>query len=128
MRLNPMDPNTRIAAFRAGKLQFSLSPWGPDYPDAQGYVEPFGRSNTVVAKRVGYANPEVDRLLDEAMNERDPARRAELYGEVQRRIMDDAPYIVLYQPINQKAARANVVNVRAHPFYQLDLRGASKTE
>ncbi len=128
VRLNPMDPNARIADFRAGKLQFCISPWGPDYPDVQGYVEPFGRSNTVVAKRVGYANPEVDRLLDEAMNEGDPARRAELYGEVQRRIMDDAPYVVLYQPIDQKPARASVVGASAHPFYQLDLRGASKTE
>ncbi|MDP9364646.1 MAG: ABC transporter substrate-binding protein [Chloroflexota bacterium] len=128
IRLNPMDPNTRIAEFRDGKLQFCISPWGPDYPDVQGYVEPFGRSKTVVAKRVSYANPEVDRLLDQAMSERDPARRTDLYAQVQRLLVDDAPYVVLYQPIDQKPARTTVVNARAHPFYQLDLRGASKTK
>ncbi len=126
--LNPMDPNTRITEFRAGALQFTISPWGPDYPDVQGYVEPFGRSNTVVANRIGYANPRVDQLLDQAASEPKAAARASIYADVQRTLIEDAPYVVLYQPVDQKPARKSVQGATAHPFYQIQLRGASKAE
>ena len=73
--LRPMDANTWIADYRASKLQFTLAPWGPDYPDIQSYVDPFGRSTASVAKRVGYNNPTVDQTLDQIVAETDRPRR-----------------------------------------------------
>ncbi|NCT90791.1 ABC transporter substrate-binding protein [Cellulomonas sp. APG4] len=46
----------------------------------------------------GYANPEVDALLDEARTETDEAARKDLYAEAATQIADDASYVYLYNP------------------------------
>jgi peptide/nickel transport system substrate-binding protein len=45
-----------------------------------------------------YANPAVDRLLDQARTETDQAARKQQYDQVAKQIVDDASYIYLYNP------------------------------
>jgi len=127
VELQPMDANTWIADYRGSQLQFTIAPWGPDYPDIQSYTEPFGRSGQGVAARVGYANPEYDALLDQIVAETDPAKKTELYVAAQRILIEDAPYVVLYQPVDRKPARAVVQGVTLHFLYSIQLRNASKS-
>lgn len=47
------------------------------------------------ANSTGYSNPRVDELLDRAASIYDPEQRKPLYYEVQRLIVDDAPYVFL---------------------------------
>jgi peptide/nickel transport system substrate-binding protein len=44
-----------------------------------------------------YANPAVDKLVDQARYELDPARRKELYAKALRIVHDDAPWLFLFQ-------------------------------
>lgn len=127
--LNPMDPETRLTEYRAGNLQFTVSPWTPDFPDVDTYAVPFAHSGDTgtAARRVGYGSPELDELLDAGLYELDPAARAQLYLDVQRRLIEDAPFLVLYQPLDRKPARATVQGVATHSVYQLQLRNASKS-
>jgi peptide/nickel transport system substrate-binding protein len=125
--LNPMDPAVRLEDYRAGKIQFTVSGWTPDYTDIHTYAEPFSRTDTAAAKRVGYSNPDVDAMLDAGIAETDPAARTEIYVNILSQIIEDAPFLVLYQPIDQKAASVNVQDVATHSVYMLYLRNASKT-
>jgi peptide/nickel transport system substrate-binding protein len=125
--LNPMDPATRLEDYRAGKLQFTISGWTPDYADIHAYAEPFGRTDTAAARRVGYSNPEVDALLDAGIAELDAEARKGIYVDVLTRIIEDSAFLVLYQPVDQKAARANVQGVATHSVYMFNLRNASKS-
>jgi peptide/nickel transport system substrate-binding protein len=125
--LAPAPGTERLAAYRAGEFQATLSPWTPDYPDVDSYCGPFARTETAAAGRVGYSDPAVDALLDEGLSELDPARREEIYIQIQQAILDAAAFHVLYQPIDQKAARATVQGAEIHSVYQLQLRNASKT-
>jgi len=51
---------------------------------------------------MGYANPEVDRLFDTEFKELDREKRAEMWREIQRRIMADLPALPLFEvPIVQ---------------------------
>ncbi|MGH2614020.1 MAG: ABC transporter substrate-binding protein, partial [Thermomicrobiales bacterium] len=125
--LNPMDPATRLEEYRAGRLQFTVSPWTPDYADIHTYAEPFGRTDTAAAARVGYSNPEVDALLDAGIAESDPEARSKIYQEILGTIITDAPFLVLYQPIDRKPASRTVQDVSTHSVYMLNLRNASKT-
>ena len=128
IKLNPMDSAQRLEEYRASKLAFTIGPWTPDFPDIHAYAEPFGRTDTAAAKRVGYSNPEVDAGLDAAIAESDPDKRAQLYADVLSMIIEDAPFLILYQPIDQKPASVKVQNVQTHSVYQLYLRNASKSE
>jgi ABC-type transport system substrate-binding protein len=125
--LAPAPGTERLDAYRAGDFQATLSPWTPDYPDVDSYAGPFARTGTAAAKRVGYSDPEVDALLDQGLSELDATKREDLYVQIQEKMIDAAAFHVLYQPVDQKAARATVQGAAIHSVYQLQLRDASKS-
>jgi peptide/nickel transport system substrate-binding protein len=57
-----------------------------------------------------YGTPEVDRLLEGAQVETDPARRKALYAEVQRDVQGDLPIVPLLFPSALAIYRRNVQN------------------
>ena len=46
-----------------------------------------------------YKNPKMDKLIDQAAAESDPAKRAELYGQIQAKALDEAIMIYLADPL-----------------------------
>jgi ABC-type transport system substrate-binding protein len=127
VKLSPLPGAERIALYRAKDFVATISPWTPDYPDVDSYAGPFARTDTAAAGRVGYSDPEVDALLDQGLSEQDPAKRTEIYVEIQKRMIDAAAFIVLYQPNDNKPASTAVQGVMTHSVYQMQLRFASKT-
>ncbi len=127
VKLVPMDPTQRFADYRAGKLQFVMSDWAPDYADVHTYAEPFGHTGGGAAKRVGYSNPDVDALLDQGIVETDPAKRTDLYTQVQEIMIDDVPFIVEFQPSYRMPAVKSVTGVTPHGIFIIQLRFGSKT-
>ncbi|CAN5424107.1 ABC transporter substrate-binding protein [soil metagenome] len=127
VELVPMDPTQRLADFRAGKLQFVMSSWAPDYADVHTYAQPFGQTGGAAAKRVGYSNPAVDTLLDAAIVEADMAKRADLYAQVQEILIDEVPFIVEFQPSYRFPAAKSVTGVTPQGLVIIQLRYASKT-
>jgi peptide/nickel transport system substrate-binding protein len=59
-------------------------------------------------KATGYANPEVDRLIDAQLRTVDVEERKRLVGQVQRIVADDLPVAVLYYTTLFHAFRKNV--------------------
>ncbi|MDP9190568.1 MAG: ABC transporter substrate-binding protein [Acidobacteriota bacterium] len=47
-----------------------------------------------------YGNPRVDRLILEGRSTFDRAKRKQIYGEIQRIVQEDLPYVSLYHQIN----------------------------
>jgi oligopeptide transport system substrate-binding protein len=68
--------------------------WCADYPDPQNWLSIFWHSRAEFAKSIGYSNPEVDKLLDQADVEIDPAKRMQLYDQAQKIVVGGAPYII----------------------------------
>lgn len=62
-----------------------------------------------------FRDPRVDALLDEAAVTTDEQRRRELYGEVQKRIAEEAPYISLWYKRNVAVARRSVAGIQIPP-------------
>jgi peptide/nickel transport system substrate-binding protein len=127
IKLNPMDPAKRLEDYRAGKLQFTVSGWTPDFADVSSYSDPFGASTGSAAKRVGFSDPALDALLAQGIAELDPEKRTAIYVEVQKQLIDAAAFIVLVQPNDRKPASKSVQGVTTHSIVQIQLRGASKT-
>lgn len=50
------------------------------------------------AQVLGYKNPEMDKLLDEAILTRDRARQKALYAQVQQLIIQDVPHVLTIRP------------------------------
>jgi peptide/nickel transport system substrate-binding protein len=61
----------------------------------------------------GYSNPTVDELLDEGRRTADADARREIYAEVNRIIVDEAPYIYIFNPMNIQAYQPYVQGYEA---------------
>ncbi len=127
VELAPVEPQQRLGDYRAGKLQFTISGWSPDYADVHTYADPFGSSTGAAAKRVKYNNPEVDKLLSQGLKESDPAKRGDIYTQIQKIIVDDAPFLVLEQPKAQIVMKKSITGYVYHPVELVDLYALAKT-
>jgi len=65
----------------------------------------------------GYANPEVDRLLDLARDTLDPQEKKDALRQVHALVHTDAPMIFLWTLDSYSAMSTKVRNVVIHPFY-----------
>jgi peptide/nickel transport system substrate-binding protein len=63
-----------------------------------------------------YKNPEVDKLLEEALSEFDIDRRKELYRQAQEIIWEDAPWIFLYTQHMILGVNANLEGLWTYPW------------
>ena len=66
--------------------------------------------------RGGYNNPEVDRLLDAATRASGDDERKRLYGEVQKLIAEDSPYISLWYRTNVAVMQPAISGLRLGPL------------
>jgi peptide/nickel transport system substrate-binding protein len=94
-----LDWPTFLAKIRARELPVFFVGWAPDYADPDDYAIPFydGRIGTF-ARRIGYNNEQVNQWIDQAARESDPAKRHELYVQMQLAVHEDAVYIFTVQP------------------------------
>jgi peptide/nickel transport system substrate-binding protein len=101
---------TFLDKYWAGSLPFMMAKWSP-LPDpdflltSQFHTKNQGKGGNVCF----YSNPKVDDLLDKARVEVDRQKRRELYREVQKIILEDAPWVFLYSPMRLIAMRDNVM-------------------
>jgi peptide/nickel transport system substrate-binding protein len=116
VELVPQEPQQKLADYRAGKLQFTVSSWSPDYADVHTYADPFTKTGGAAAKRVHYSNPQIDALLAQGLAEQDSDKRAALYGQIQTILQDDAPFLVIEQPVAQVAMQKSVTGYVYHPI------------
>jgi ABC-type transport system substrate-binding protein len=109
-------------------VQFAMLGWGTVTMDADyGLFALFHSSEHPPGfNGAFYANPEVDRLLDEARTVLDTERRRQLYDEAISIIWEDAPWLFLYSELQLTAVRTNVDGFIVHPDESLIATGATK--
>ena len=62
-----------------------------------------------------YANPAYDKLLEEGRSTMDPAKRAAIYAQAQKIVVEDAPWVLLSHSMDMAAYRPNVNGFALHP-------------
>jgi oligopeptide transport system substrate-binding protein len=69
--------------------------WGADYPDPENFLDILFHSSSD-NNHTSYNNPQVDALLEQARVEMDQDTRFEVYNRIEQMIIDDAPWIPLW--------------------------------
>lgn len=102
---------------------FSIG-WIADYPDPQNFLEIkfHGDSSN---NDTGYANADVDSLLDQAAGEADTQKRFALYQQAEQIIVDDEPWIPLFYGTSSILVKPDVQGYEAAPFAIPNLRYVS---
>lgn len=91
--------------------------WVADYADAHNFYFPFLHSNGRYALAQGYNNPKVDKLVEEAVTQTDPAKRRELYKKAHNLMYEDAMQIYTVHPTGLWAMRDRVKGFVDNPVY-----------
>jgi peptide/nickel transport system substrate-binding protein len=128
LEIQPAEMTQTFSLYRDGKSPFGLFYWGPDYPDANNQLA-FVVGGSVAGPRVRWNEsdaPELAKLAKKCMVETDPDKRAGYIREIQTKMSEDSPYIVLLQHGRQYGVRSNVKDAFYIDNYKLDLRLINK--
>jgi len=116
LELIPGDGAQTLTKYRARNHDIYIGRWGPDYQDPHTNADTFARnpdnSDDAQSKPLAWRNawdiPEMTAMADAAVLERDPAKRAEMYLEIQKLHQETSPFVIMFQDIETIAERSNV--------------------
>ena len=105
-----------------GDYDLTISGWQPDFPSANGNIEPLFASREIGGGGFNlsrYSQPAVDELIDQASGETDPAKAQALWAKADQRILQDAPVVPLLYTKNSFLHGSHVQNffVASFPAY-----------
>ncbi len=95
VKVQQVEWATFLKDFHAGRLQMVAAAWIADYPDPQNFLDLLFHSKSL-NNEIKYSNPEVDKLLEAARTERDEKTRFGLYQQAEQIIVNDAPWMPLW--------------------------------
>ncbi len=116
MQIQSNEMSTFFADIGKGNFQmYSLSRNGIADPDFY-YVIFYSKNTPPDGQNRGYYNnPKVDQLILQGRSTFDRAKRKPVYGEIQKSVQDDLPYISLYMQSNVAVMRNNIDGYVQYP-------------
>lgn len=106
--LKSVESTTANRLIEKGVYPTFLVDWAADFLDADNYIEPFLRctngSPTTGCKAGGsqvqgsfYFSDRANQLVDQSRRERNPAKRQQIFAEIQQLVAEEVPYIPIWQ-------------------------------
>jgi peptide/nickel transport system substrate-binding protein len=126
-KLRPLDDDawTSVATGAEGTYDLTLSSWQPDFPSANGNIQPLfgtseiGNGGYNVSR---YSNTEVDQLIVQAQGTVDQVAAGKLWAQADHRILQDSPVVPLIYTRNSflhgsKVAQFVIGEFPSYPNY-----------
>jgi peptide/nickel transport system substrate-binding protein/oligopeptide transport system substrate-binding protein len=108
-----------VGVIDAKRAPIYLLTWVADAPDRDAFLGILFHSKGA-NNQLHYADPEVDRLIERAREERDPLVRGKLYGAAEKRIAAANVLIPLFSQANAAAFREGLRGVNLDAFGNTD--------
>ncbi|MBK6470592.1 MAG: ABC transporter substrate-binding protein [Betaproteobacteria bacterium] len=123
LEILPGDGKQTLTKYRARTHDIYIGQWGADYWDPHTNADTFARNpdngddarSKPLAWRNAWAIPELTKLADAAALERDGAKRAKMYEDIQSEFRKTSPFVMLYQQTEVAAYRSNVSGLKIGP-------------
>ena len=123
LEILPGDGKQTLTKYRARNHDIYIGSWGADYWDPHTNADTFARNpdnaDNAKSKPLAWRNawdiPEMTKKSDAAAMERDGAKRAKMYDEIQAEFRRTSPFVILYQWATVTAMRSNVDGLKVGP-------------
>lgn len=112
------------------KVNFFRGSWLGDYPDAENYLAMFYSKYYAPAgpNKTHFSNADYDKLYEKARYESEGFNRLDLYREMDKIIVEEAPVIVLFYDEVVRLTQRNVTGLDPNPMNILNLEKANFME
>lgn len=125
LEILPGDGKQTLTKYRARTHDIYIGQWGADYWDPHTNADTFARNpnnaDDAKSKPLAWRNawdiPELTKMSDAAALERDGAKRAKMYQDIQAEFRKTSPFVMLYQQTEVAAYRASVDGLKIGPTF-----------
>jgi peptide/nickel transport system substrate-binding protein len=127
VQIIPGDNKQTLAKYRSRSHDIYIGEWSADYIDphsnAQGFTWNPDNSDKSAYKMLAWRNswniPDLTKETNSALAESSTARRAELYQTMQKQMLANSPFVIMFQQVSQVAARPGVTGLEVGPINDL---------
>jgi peptide/nickel transport system substrate-binding protein len=125
MELIPGDGKQTLTKYRARNHDIYIGQWGVDYWDPNSNAETFTSNpnnaddspNKTLAWRNAWDVPELTEATKAALLERDNAKRADMYTQLQKTFVETSPFVMIFQQTEVAGLRNNVKGYKLGPTF-----------
>lgn len=125
VKIVDLDWSTFLDRLFGFEFDMYMVDWFPDYVDPDDWITPLFSAEGLNID--GYNNTLVNQLALQARQITDPTQRAEIYKQLQKIIVEDAPWAFLYVPKLYVFMNKNVEGFVLYPAYYIDFYPVYKT-
>ena len=117
VEIETLELNTLLDQLKQGQFQMTTAQWVGGNQDPI-FLRDLFETNESPDKKPGgrnrarYANPELDKIVNEAFNTVDRAKAKELYVKAQEIVSNDLPLFPLWYPANMVVAGKRIGNIK----------------
>jgi peptide/nickel transport system substrate-binding protein len=125
LEIIPGDGKQTLTKYRARQHDLYIGQWGADYQDPNTNADTFAanddNSDNAKAKPLAWRNAwdpgPLTQKTRAAVLEPSAEKRAQMYRELQKAVLDEGPYISMFQQIEVIASRKNVTGIVIGPSF-----------
>lgn len=97
------------------KCDLFVSRWIADTGDSDNFLQPLFNPATIT-NFTRYDNSEVTQMMNDAKGIINPVKRMDIYKDIQRKVVNDIPWIFLYHPQMGHIAREGIIGTKQSPL------------
>lgn len=125
MEIIPGDGKQTLTKYRARNHDMYIGQWGMDYWDPNSNSDTFtanpNNSDAGTVKTLAWRNtweaPELDKATKAALLEKDSAKRAAMYQDIQKKFLADSPFVIIFQQVEVAGYRKNLKDFKLGPSF-----------
>ncbi|WP_028747259.1 ABC transporter substrate-binding protein [Rhizobium mesoamericanum] len=131
MEIIPGDGKQTLTKYRARTHDMYIGQWGSDYFDPNSNADTFttnpDNSDAGTVKTLAWRNtweaPELEKETKAALLERDGAKRAAMYEDIQKKFLANSPFVIIFQQIEVAGARKSLTGFKLGPSFDTNYVG-----
>ncbi|MBY5401183.1 ABC transporter substrate-binding protein [Rhizobium leguminosarum] len=131
LEIIPGDGKQTLTKYRARTHDIYIGNWGSDYFDPNSNADTFtsnpDNSDAGTVKTLAWRNtweaPELDKQTKAALLERDAAKRAAMYEDIQKKFLANSPFVIIFQQTEVAGYRKNLKDFKLGPSFDTNFVG-----
>src|SRR5690606_4018108 len=131
IELIPGDGKQTLTKYRARNHDIYIGQWGQHYFDPNSNAQTFasnpdnsddGKTKTL-AWRNAWDIPDLTQQTEAALLEKHSGQRAQVYKDLQRKVLETSPFVIIHQQLEVAGVSTRVENFRLGPRFDTNFVG-----